>query len=147
MNAATARHDILSPCWASPPRAGRPIRPPSRRAANGSPTCGNGGADNGEPHVQLILRAADGTMLGRSACRSSELEGLPAAAMSGVASDVRFALTREAGVFRFQGSFDKGRGNGTFTFSASAGIHQRHGRARLPQSVDRTTSCGSRSPT
>src|SRR5262245_56528609 len=74
-------------------------------------------SDNGETRVQLSLRTADEHW--GFGIRPSELEGLPPAAMSGVASDVRFVLTREAGVFRLQGSFDRGRGDGTFTFSAS----------------------------
>ena len=74
-------------------------------------------SDNGEPHVQLSFRTTDENW--GFGIRPSELDGLPAAAQSGLASDVRFTLTREAGVFRMQGSFDRGRGNGTFTFSAS----------------------------
>src|SRR5262245_56670424 len=74
-------------------------------------------SDNGEPHVQLSLRTNDEHW--GFGLRPSEFEGLPAAAMSGVASDVRIILTREAGVFRLQGSFDRGRGEGTFTFAAS----------------------------
>ena len=72
---------------------------------------------NDEPHVQISFRTTDENW--GFGIRPSELDGLPAAAQSGVASDVRFALTREAGVFRMQGLFDRGRGNGTFTFSAS----------------------------
>ena len=74
-------------------------------------------SDNGEPHVQISFRTTDENW--GFGIRPSELDGLPAAAQSGVASDVRFVLTREAGVFRMQGSFDRGRGNGTFTFSAN----------------------------
>ena len=74
-------------------------------------------SNDGEPHVQLSLRAGDENW--GFGLRPSELDGLPPAAQSGVASDVRFTLTREAGVFRMQGSFDRGRGNGTFTFAAS----------------------------
>ena len=75
---------------------------------------------------------------GASACRLSELEGL--AAGGAVRCRQRRALrrwTREAGMFRFQGSFDRGRGNGSYTFSANPGLCLRHGRARLSQPVER----------
>ncbi len=34
-----------------------------------------------------------------------------------MANDVQFTWTREAGTFRFTGSFDQGRGSGTYTFT------------------------------
>ena len=76
-------------------------------------------SDTGEQRVQLNLRAGDGSDRWGFGVPLAELEGLPPAATSGVANDVRFVLTREAGVFRFQGSFDNGRGNGSYTFSAA----------------------------
>src|SRR6266540_1104722 len=76
-------------------------------------------SDDGERRIQLNLRAENGESRWGTGVRLSELEGWPAAAETGIANDVRFSWSREAGVFRFQGSFDRGRGNGTFTFSAN----------------------------
>jgi hypothetical protein len=77
-----------------------------------------GWVDDGDRRIQLNMRTDNGSNWG-SGVRVAELDGLPAAAMSGVASDVRFSWTREAGVFRFEGSFDSGRGNGSFTFAVT----------------------------
>ena len=75
-------------------------------------------SDDGERRIQLNMRTEGDGNWG-SGVRIAELDGLPPAATTGTATDVRFSWTREAGVFRFQGSFDQGRGNGTFTFAAN----------------------------
>ena len=49
--------------------------------------------------------------------RLRDLAGLPPAAVANMANDVQFTWTREAGTFRFTGSFDQGRGSGTYTFT------------------------------
>ena len=76
--------------------------------------------DDGEARVQMNLRSTAGDNRWGFGVRPSELDGLPAAAMSGGATNVQFSWTREAGVFRFSGSFDAGRGAGTCTFTSSA---------------------------
>ena len=76
--------------------------------------------DDGQPRVQFNLRTEAGDSRWGFGIRAVDLEGLPAAALSGVASDVRFTWTREAGTFRFSGSFDNGRGAGRYTFEASS---------------------------
>jgi hypothetical protein len=75
---------------------------------------------DGEPRLQINLRAESGESRWGAGVRPGELAGLPAAAWSGVAHNARFAWTREAGTFRFAGSFDDGRGAGTFTFTPDA---------------------------
>ena len=60
---------------------------------------------------------APATAAGASACVFATLPGLPTAAVSNMANDVQFTWTREAGTFRFTGSFDQGRGSGTYTFT------------------------------
>ena len=75
-------------------------------------------SDDGERRIQLSMRT-DGDGRWGSGVRLSELDGFPPSAESGLANDVRFSWTREAGIFRFQGSFDRGRGHGTFTFAAN----------------------------
>ena len=70
--------------------------------------------------MQVNLRSSDGSDRWGFGVPIASLEGLPASAQSGVATDVRFVLTREAGVFRFQGSFDNGRGTGSYSFTAAA---------------------------
>ena len=49
--------------------------------------------------------------------RLRDLAGLPPAAVANIAENVQFTWTREAGTFRFNGSFDQGRGSGTYTFT------------------------------
>ena len=49
--------------------------------------------------------------------RLRDLAGLPSAAVANLANNVQFTWTREAGTFRFNGSFDQGRGSGTYTFT------------------------------
>lgn len=73
--------------------------------------------DDGEPRVQFNLRSAAGDSRWGFGVRLRDLTGLPPAASSGAVSDVQFSWTREAGSFRFAGSFDDGRGSGTFTFT------------------------------
>lgn len=70
-----------------------------------------------EPRVQFNLRTNAGDSRWGFGVRLRELAGLPASALSGVANDIQFTWTREAGAFRFTGSFDDGRGNGTYAFS------------------------------
>ena len=76
--------------------------------------------DDGQPRVQFNLRTEGGDSRWGFGIRAADLQGLPAAALSGVASDVRFTWTREAGTFRFSGSFDNGRGAGRYTFKPSS---------------------------
>ena len=54
-----------------------------------------------------------------------------ASEFSGLAngSDVRFELRRDAGIFRFQGSFDGRRGHGTFAFTADPAYAREIGEA------------------
>lgn len=66
---------------------------------------------------QFNLRADQGDSHWGFGIRPSDIEGVPAAAIDGTASDVRFSWTREAGVFGFSGSFDRGRGAGRYVFT------------------------------
>jgi hypothetical protein len=70
------------------------------------------------PRVQINLRSVDGSDNWGFGVPVGELEGLPPAVQSGSANDIRFLWRREAGTFNFQGSFDRGRGAGSYTFSA-----------------------------
>jgi hypothetical protein len=67
--------------------------------------------------VQFNLRTAAGDSRWGFGVRIRDLDGLPSAAISNVANDVQFTWTREAGTFRFGGSFDQGRGSGTYAFT------------------------------
>jgi hypothetical protein len=71
----------------------------------------------GEPRVQFNLRTSAGDSRWGFGVRLRDLAGLPPAAVANMASDVQFTWTREAGTFRFSGSFDQGRGSGTYTFT------------------------------
>ena len=73
--------------------------------------------DTGQRRWQFNLRDDRGDSHWGFGIRPSEIEGLPAAAADGTASDVRFSWTREAGTFRFTGSFDRGRGSGRYVFT------------------------------
>ena len=73
----------------------------------------------GEPRWQFNLRSNGGADHWGFGIRPMELVGVPAAAMDGTANDVRFSWTREAGTFRFTGSFDRGRGSGRYVFEPS----------------------------
>jgi hypothetical protein len=73
--------------------------------------------DDGEPRVQFNLRTSAGDSRWGFGVRLRDLTGLPPAAVANVANDVQFSWTREAGTFRFSGSFDQGRGSGTYTFT------------------------------
>jgi hypothetical protein len=73
----------------------------------------------GEARWQFNLRTDQGDSNWGFGLRPSELQGLPAAAVEGTASDVQFTWTREAGTFRFTGSFDGGRGSGRYRFTPS----------------------------
>ena len=73
--------------------------------------------DDGEPRVQFNLRTSAGDSRWGFGVRLRDLVGLPSAAVANLANDVQFAWTREAGTFRFNGSFDQGRGSGTYTFT------------------------------
>ena len=72
---------------------------------------------DGEPRVQFNLRTSAGDGRWGFGVRLRELAGLPSAAVASTANDVQFFWTREAGTFRFTGSFDQGRGSGTYTFA------------------------------
>ncbi|MBK5295891.1 MAG: M56 family metallopeptidase, partial [Vicinamibacteria bacterium] len=52
--------------------------------------------------------------------RTSQLQGLTAAQMSGSGSPVRFTIGRDAGTFTFEGTFRDGRGGGTYSFAPNA---------------------------
>ena len=98
--------------------------------------------NDGQPRVQFNLRTSAGDSRWGFGVRLRELAGLPASAVSNMASDVQFSWTREAGTFRFTGTFDQGRGNGTYTFTrtrlssttwplpATEPLHRRHRPAR-----------------
>lgn len=73
---------------------------------------------DGEPRIQVSLRSSAGDNRWGFGIRLRDLAGLPPAAVSSVADSVQFSWTREAGVFRFTGSFNQGRGAGTYTFTA-----------------------------
>src|SRR5687767_45873 len=79
----------------------------------------NSWSDDGEPRLQLNLRLPDSYGSWGSGVRFSELQGLAPGARDGMAQDARFSWTREAGTFRFEGTFHNGQGVGTFTFSAN----------------------------
>lgn len=73
--------------------------------------------DDDQPRVQFNLRAGAGDSRWGFGIRLRDLVGLPPAAVANVANDVQFSWTREPGTFRFLGSFDNGRGAGTYTFT------------------------------
>ena len=73
--------------------------------------------NDNETRVQFNLRTSAGDSRWGFGARLRDLAGLPPAAFSSVANDVQFSWAREAGTFRFNGSFDDGRGSGTFTFT------------------------------
>ncbi len=73
--------------------------------------------DDGEPRVQFNLRSNDGDNRWGFGVKLRDLAGLPSSALSNMADNVQFTWTREAGTFRFTGSFDQGRGNGSYTFT------------------------------
>ena len=74
---------------------------------------------DGEQRVQFNLHTGGGDSRWGFGVRLRDLAGFPQAAVSGVAADVQFSWTREAGVFRFTGSFDNGRGRGSYAFEPS----------------------------
>ena len=74
----------------------------------------------GERRWQVNLRSESGDDHWGFGIDPAELQGMPAAAVDGTASDVRFSWTREAGTFRFTGSFDRGRGSGRYVFVPDA---------------------------
>ena len=67
--------------------------------------------------MQFNLRTTAGDSRWGFGVRLRDLAGLPLAAVSNMANNVQFTWTREAGTFRFSGSFDQGRGSGTYTFT------------------------------
>jgi hypothetical protein len=73
--------------------------------------------NDGEPRVQFNLRTGAGDSRWGFGVRLRDLAGLPSAAVANMANDVQFSWTREAGTFRFNGSFDAGRGSGTYMFT------------------------------
>ena len=62
--------------------------------------------NDNETRVQFNLRTSAGDSRWGFGARLRDLAGLPPAAFSSVANDVQFSWTREAGTFRFNGSFD-----------------------------------------
>ena len=73
--------------------------------------------DDGEPRVQFNLRSNAGDSRWGFGVRLRDLAGLPSSALSSTADNIQFTFAREAGSFRFSGSLDQGRGNGTYTFT------------------------------
>src|SRR5689334_9239672 len=73
--------------------------------------------NDGEARVQFNLRTDAGDSRWGFGVRLRDLVGLPPAAVANMANDVQFTWTREAGTFRFTGSFEQGRGSGTYSFS------------------------------
>jgi len=73
--------------------------------------------DDGQPRVQFNLRTSDGDSRWGFGVRLRDLAGLPASAIANLADNVQFSWTREAGAFLFTGSFNQGRGSGTYTFT------------------------------
>lgn len=73
--------------------------------------------DDGEPRMQFNLRTGAGDSRWGFGVRLRDLAGLPSAAIANMSDNVQFTWTREAGTFRFTGSFDQGRGSGTYTFA------------------------------
>jgi hypothetical protein len=73
--------------------------------------------DDGEPRVQFNLRTSAGDSRWGFGVRLRDLAGFPAAAFASAANDIQFTWTREPGTFRFSGSFDEGRGSGTYAFT------------------------------
>ena len=73
--------------------------------------------DDGEPRVQFNLRGNAGDSRWGFGVKLHDLAGLPSSALSSTVNNIQFSWTREAGTFRFTGSFDQGRGTGTYTFS------------------------------
>lgn len=74
--------------------------------------------DDGEPRIQFNLRSSLGDNRWGFGVRIRDLQGLPPAAVTSSVDNVQFTWPREAGTFRFNGSFDSGRGAGTYTFTA-----------------------------
>ena len=73
--------------------------------------------DDGEPRVQINLRSSAGDSRWGFGVRLRDLAGLPASALARCCQQRPVHWTREAGTFRFSGSFDQGRGSGTYTFT------------------------------
>ena len=75
--------------------------------------------DAGDARWQFNLRSDQGDHNWGFGVRPSELQGAPSAAQDRTANDVQFTWSREAGTFRFSGSFDRGRGSGRYVFTPS----------------------------
>ena len=97
--------------------------------------------DDGEPRVQINLRSNAGDSCWGFGVNLRDLVGLPSSALANVADNVQFSWTRQSGSFRFTGSFDQGRGNGTYAFTpdqafitnmAAVGYPRLVGRGRDP---------------
>jgi hypothetical protein len=96
---------------------GGPAQSPAYRGEWTADTRSTWRGDDGEPRVQFNLRTSAGDSRWGFGVRLRDLAGLPSAAIANLANDVQFSWTREAGTFRFNGSFDQGRGSGTYTFT------------------------------
>ncbi|MGE0865176.1 MAG: hypothetical protein AB7P34_14870, partial [Vicinamibacterales bacterium] len=79
--------------------------------------------------MQINLRGNAGDNRWGFGVKLRDLVGLPASALASTANDVQFSWTREAGTFRFTGSFDQGRGNGTYAFTADQAFNTNMGAA------------------
>lgn len=73
---------------------------------------------DGQPRIQVNLRSNAGDNRWGSGIPIGQLAGFPPSAVDGSAGDVQFSWTREAGTFRFTGTFDGGRGHGTYAFAS-----------------------------
>ena len=73
--------------------------------------------EDGEPRIQFNLRTSAGDSRWGFGVRLRDLAGFPQSTFASAANDIQFTWTREAGTFRFSGSFDQGRGSGTYTFT------------------------------
>ena len=100
--------------------------------------------DDGEPRVQFNLRTGAGDSRWGFGVRLRDLAGLPRAAVANMANDVQFTWTREAGTFRFNGSFDQGRGSGTYTFTPDQAFVSNMAGMPVTRTSPPTTSSGSR---
>jgi len=101
-------------------REGRAVQaaPPATSQGTWTSDTRNGWTDDhGERRWQFNLRDDRGDNRWGFGIRPSELEGAPP--VEGTAANVQFSWPREAGVFRFTGSFDRGRGTGRFVFTPS----------------------------
>ncbi len=80
-------------------------------------------AERQEDRLRLTIETHDGWD------RWTSVDEYPMSQLSGLTqgAETRFELRRDAGIFRFQGSYDGRRGHGTFTFAADPAFAQEMG--------------------